>query len=354
MVIESRAMQLISRHLESLKENTDGGELHTLIARALRRYRHHGQLDVAALIDLHNQLESYARDPVALPGMRVRARLLQQHLAGFLPEPPAATPPGEGVMGHRPPSATAAAEKYNSLLRSENDAWRAIYGTVKDYQKLKTAWMHSLDELARQRDVLEHKLAQTAASLTTIEAERDQLLQEVETLRTAASTRPRATVVRLAVRPSAKAGVLARRDTLVRQLEAEIKRLKRSSRPLALGFIAVDDLQRLAADAGEQATAAALQCYVQEVLSNFRAYDVVAFYQDAVFAILFPETSREGAQRALEKAYKRAAETHVHCGDRALPLPRFLSALVMYRPGEDAATMLQRAQAQLDAVRHQK
>ena len=344
-------MQLISRHLESLKENTDGGELYALIARALRRYGNRGQLDVAALLDLHAQLESYARDPVAMPAMRVRARLLQQHLAGFLPEPPATPPSPAGAMAHRSQSATATAEKYNSLLRSENDAWRAIYGTVKDYQKLKTAWMHSLDELARQRDALEHKLVQATTELTTIEAERDQLLQEVASLRTAVSTRPRATVVRLAVRPSSKAGVLARRETLVRQLEAEIKRLKRSSRPLALGLIALDDLRHLA-DADEQATAAALQCYVQEVLSNFRAYDVVAFCQDAVFAIVFPETSPEGAKRALEKAHKRAAETHVHCGDRALPLPRFRSTLVMYRPGEDAATMLQRAQAQLDAVRN--
>lgn len=348
-------MQLISRHLESLKENTDGGELYALIARALRRCGGRAQLDAAALLDLHSQLENYARDPVALPAMRVRARLLQQHLAGFLPDPlpPAVTPtPVDEVVVERRPDAVTAAEKYNSLLRSEKDAWRAIYGTVKDYQKLKTAWMNSLDELARQRDALEHKLVQATTELTTIEVERDQLRQEVESLRSAVSARPQATVVRLAVRPSAKAGALARRETLVRQLEAEIKRLKRSSRPLALGLIALDDLQHLAADEGEQATAAALQCYVQEVLSNFRAYDVVAFYQDTVFAILFPETSREGAQRALEKAHKRAAETHVHCGDRALPLPRCRSTLVMYRPGEDAATMLQRAQAQLDAIRN--
>lgn len=338
-------MQLISRQLESLKENIDGGELYALIARALRRYGNRGQLDVAALIDLHHQLESYARDPVALPAMRVRARLLQQHLAGFLPEPPR-----EDVTERRA-DATMAAEKYNSLLRSEKDAWRAIYGTVKDYQKLKTAWMNSLDELAHQRDALAHKLAQATANLTTIEAERDQLLQEVEKLR-AVSARPRATVVRLAVRPSAKAGVLARRETLVRQLAAEIKRLKRSPRPLALGLIALDDLQHLAADGGEQA--AAVQCYIQEILSSFRAYDVVALYQDAVFAILFPDTSHTGAQRALEKAYKRAAETHAHGGDRPVPPPRFVSTLVMYSQGDDAAAMLQRALAQLRILQSAK
>lgn len=351
MAVENRAMQVISRHMETLKDHTDGGELYALVARALRRYGAHGELDTAALTDLHDQLEIYARDPIALPGMRVRARLLQQHIAGFLPEPQdlIADEPPHAVP---PPAGTGATtEKYKTLLRSEKDAWQAIYGTVKDYYKLKQAWMHSLDELARQRDTLEHKLVQATTQLTTAEVERDELRHEVEKLHRVISDRPRATIVRLAVRPSQKAGVLARRDTLERQLGAEINRLKRSSRPLALGLLALDGMQELAATEGKRAVEAALQCYVQEILSSFRAYDLVAFYQNSVFAILFPDTSHDGAQRALEKAHKRAAETHIYCGDRVVPLPRFVSTLVLYQTGEDTAALLRRAETQLAAAR---
>lgn len=399
--VDTRVMHVITRHLESLKNSIDGDELHGLIARALRRYERRGGIDAAGLFDLHTQLDVYARDPIALPGMRVRARLLQQHIASFLPEtpeqttvdtvsvastpapiltaeklepqaPPAApaNPPGsalaetgggahelvlEGVIER--PAETAQrnagehAEKYQDLLRSEKDAWQAIYGTVKDYHKLKQAWMKSLDELAGQRDALEHKLVKATESLTTLETERDQMQTEIEKLRAAAKQRPRAPVVRLAMRATHRPGTLARRDAFVSQLEAEIKRVKRSNRALALGLIGLENLEALNARHGDGAAEAIMNCYVQEILSNFRAYDLVALYKTDEFAVLFPDTGKEGAQRALEKARKRATETHVSVSGNTLTLPRFHSALVLYSAGEDAGTFLKRAETALQATR---
>ena len=373
--VETRVMQVVTRHMESLKEHVDGGELYGIIARALRRYDRGGRLDPAALADLHTQLDIYARDSIALPGMRVRARLLQQHIASFLPDTEAdsaqtemrpltiesielsspAEPTLEGILEPpaepEPGTAAASAEKYQELLRSEKDAWQAIYGTVKDYHKLKQAWMKSLDELARQRDALEQKLVETTASLTTLEVEREGLQLEVEKLRAAANQRPRAAVVRLTLRPSHRPGTLVRREGLMHYLEAEIKRIRRAARPLALGLIALDDLETLQATHGEKAMEAVLNCYTQEILANFRAYDVTALYRDGVFAVLFPDTSKEGAQRALDKAAKRAAETHLTIDDRILALPRFVHALVLHTAGEDAATLIKRAEAALQVAR---
>jgi len=262
----------------------------------------------------------------------------------------------EGEIVERPAeterrTATEHAEKYQELLRSEKDAWQAIYGTVKDYHKLKQAWMKSLDELAAQRDALETKLVKATESLTTLETEREQMQAELEKLRTAAKQRPRAPVVKLAARAAHRPGTLARRDAFVAQLEAEIKRVKRSSRALALGLIGLDQLQALDANLGEGAAEAVLNCYVQEILANFRAYDLVALYNADEFAVLFPDTGKEGAQRALEKARKRATETHVSVSGNNIPLPPFHSALVLYAAGEDAGSFLKRAEAALATAR---
>lgn len=389
--VAARVMQVVTRHMESLKDHIDGGELHGIIARALRRYGRGGKMDAAALADLHTQLDIYARDAVALPNMRVRARLLQQHIASFLPEPEAAAPsaeaplltiesieaapapetletlpalepteaalapePLEGVLERAPApqrdTAAASAEKYQELLRSEKDAWQAIYGTVKDYHKLKQAWMKSLDELARQRDALEEKLVETTATLTTLEIQREEMQAEIAKLRSAAKERPRAAVVRLALRPSHKPGTLVRREGLMHYLEAEVKRVRRAARPLALGLIAVEALDAMRDTHGEKAMEATLNCYTQEILANFRAYDIVALYGDGVFAVLFPDTGKEGASRALDKAVKRAAETHLTVDEHIIPLPRFVHALVLHTAGEDAASFLKRAETALQTA----
>lgn len=388
---DSRVMQTIARYLETLRETVDGDELHGLIARTLRRHSRAGPPGPEYLLDLHERLETYARDALTLPGMRIRARLLQQHLAPYLndlktaaklpdtapaaaagtatqtaapvpkPEAPATgTRNGheasvEGVLerpGEREEQAAdERTEKYRTLLRSENDAWQAIYGTVKDYQRLKEAWLKSLDELAHQRDALEQKLVKTTEHLTKLETENEQLRAGLEQARTETAKPPHArSVPRLLSRLNDRQEELPKRDRFVWQLQAEIKRIKRSRAPLALGLIGID-LDILNERHGADAARAALRCYAEEILSNFRAYDIVALYGDDRFAVMFPDTCKEGARRALEKAYKRAVETHLNYSGASIPLPPFAGALVTYSPGEDPATFLDRADRALDDAR---
>jgi len=363
---DSRVMQTISRYLETLRGTVDGDELHGIIARTLRRHSRNGPPGPDCLLDLYEQLDAYARDPVALPRMRIRARLLQQHISPYLadlkrarlPEakesdavaPPAQTAPAgtpdaesesarvvEGVVERpREQQAQAAAERaarYDELLRSEKDAWRAIYGTVKDYQRLKEAWMKSLDELAQQRDALEQKLLKTTEKLSRLEIEHERLRTALARARTNAK--------------HADAHALPRRDAFVRQLHAEIRRARRSGAPLALGLIRIEGLDGTIERYGTEAADAALRCYAREILSNFRAYDIVAQYDRDRFVVMFPDTAKAGARRALEKAYKRAAETHISHAGQSIPLPSFVGALVTYSPGENAAAFLERAERAL-------
>jgi diguanylate cyclase len=401
---DSRVMHTIARYLETLRETVDGDELHGVIARTLRQHSRKGPPGPEYLIDLYGQLDAYARDALSLPSMRIRARLLQQHIAPYIadlrmdrlrggtspaaastprstaptsqaaplvshprPYPPVrgvtatekdrnGATPVEGVLERPSEKEEAAAkkrtEKYDALLRSEKDAWQAIYGTVKDYQRLKEAWLKSLDELARQRDTLENKLVKTTEQLSQLEVEHTKLRSELEAARTESAKRPRAQAIpRLLSRIASRPGPLAKRDGFVRSLEAEIKRIKRSGAPLALGLIMVESLDTLIDRYGAEAATAALRCYTEEVLSNFRAYDLVAVYDRDQFAVMFPDTSKEGARRALEKAYKRAVETHLSYDGKSLPLPPFAGALVTYSAGEDPTKFLQRAGEALISAR---
>lgn len=384
-------MQTIARYLETLRERVDGDELHGLIDRTLRRHTRQGPPTIDCLIDLDGQLDAYARDALTLPGMRIRARLLQQHIAPYLydlkvhpvsrsdatsatagdvedivvhdvaePETPTRRNGSEtaleGVLERPSEAQECAAEeraqKHQELLRSEKDAWQAIYGTVKDYQRLKDAWLKSLDELARQRDDLEQKLGETTESLTRLEAEREQLRHQLENSRTGTNKRSRSSLPRLASRLANRQGQLSKREGFVRQVRAEVRRSKRSGTPLALGLIRVENLDAVIEQHGAEAAAAALRCYAEEILSNFRAYDVVAFYNHDQFAVMFPDTVKEGARRALEKAYKRAVETHLNHGGASIPLPPFAGALVTYSPGEDPARFLVRADDALNNARN--
>lgn len=388
-----RVMQTITRYLDQLRGSVDGDELHSIIARTLRRHSRNGPLGPECLIDLYGQLETFAHDPVSLPSMRIRARLLQQHIAPYIsdlridslpvdPAPPAkpaitptviaepATSPAietttiatngespavEGVL-ERPGEKEQAAsqertEKYQHLLQSEKDAWQAIYGTVKDYQRLKDAWLKSLDELAAQRDTLESKLVKTTEQLSQLEIEHEKLRAELQNARNESTKRARPQAIPRLLARAGRPGQLPKRDSFIRSLEAEIKRIKRSGAPLALGLIRIENLEVLVERHGPEAAGAALRCYTEEVLSNFRAYDVVGVFDRDQFIVMFPDTPKEGARRALEKAYKRAVETHLSYDGQSIPLPPFAGALITYSAGEDAARFLTRAGEALHQAR---
>jgi GGDEF domain-containing protein len=78
------------------------------------------------------------------------------------------------------------------------------------------------------------------------------------------------------------------------------------------------------------------------VLTSFRAYDLVAQLDDTRFAVLFPDTDTSGAQRALEKARKRATEMRIAERGRTLRIPPFRAVLSAPVDGEDATAAMAR------------
>jgi diguanylate cyclase (GGDEF)-like protein len=432
--VEAPPLEIIQRHLQGLRRDPDGGALIELIHRYLRGDGDGGYaLDSARLPALYAALTRYAKNPEYAAASRIKARLIQRHLALYLsdpaaditsPEPPPAAAPRTGALpahedgtdtrAERPPSAplphpelhpgaaplapladadageddpartepgahgglpalagndrlpspdeleallfgpqASPEQRYQTLRQSELKAWRTIYGTVKDFAVLKELWATRLQEIQRDRDTLSQRLDEAQRAAQSLAGEREELRLALEQTRNRPPTRSARLniTVRGQARTTRKWSSLPKRDALIRSLEAEVERGRRFRSPLALALIDIQALADINARYGDGADDAVLSCYAGEILGSFRTYDLVTRYDGNEFAVLFPNTDQAGALRALEKAQKRAAETHLNAGGKVFPLPVFSSVLTVYAAGEEPAALLARAHAALDGLR---
>jgi len=232
---------------------------------------------------------------------------------------------------------TAAKNKiFNSLLKSNLKALE-MAENAEDMMDLKQLLIRGLQELAQGQDALDIGLMQTNHFISEIKQDRQKLKSRVEKL--------------------AKHGVtdeltgLPKRKMLSRQLKAEVGRARRYGSALALSILDIDNLSHINQQYGRAAGDEVLACYVREVLANFRAYDFVARYGGDEFAIIFPNTPKDGAYRALEKARKIAADTVISHNGQSISLPGFSSVLTLYSQGEEPEVLLQRADEALSMAK---
>lgn len=367
--------------MEGLQRSVENDELRDLLHLGLKRFSQHGAIDGRCIAWLHDRLSHYAKDAINLPRSRIKARLIQQHLSIFLPvdvsvttvqaapraaaepvEPPSApsqedtpapqpTTAAQDVTNTNTDPAANRRARYEELRRSEQDAWEAIYGTVKDFNQLKALWASSLDELTQERDELAGKLAAASEQLTHFEQETSTLRTELVRLRDTDQRRPPRSLPRPAARVPRRTNTLAKRDLFMRQLEAEAERVKRHGTPFALALMNIDSLEAVGEYHGDDAAKTVRRRYAAEILSGFRTYDIVARYRNDEFALLFPNTTRDGAVRAIEKAQKRATETHFTHDGSSFPLPGFTAVLTVFTPGEEPTALLDRTSQRLEEAK---
>jgi diguanylate cyclase len=378
---EAALVKGIRRHLDGLKRTPDGAALYMLIERGLKRYAGDGgRMEQAFLRFVHSLLERYALDPANDPVTRVKARLIVQRVALHLPDladrddvsavasvaandpPPADDPPprARGTAAPKPvmepvpdvpetlePLQQTLAEKvtetitfnkeFEALAQNDRQALDRTDKAIADFTDLKQLLVKGLDDLIRERTELKERLSSAADYVRAVEADRKQLRAEVGKLRKHSS--------------ADELTGLPRREVFVRSLEAELGRVRRYGFSLALVVLDVDRLEAVNQKYGRAAGDAVLRSYATEVLSGFRTYDLVARYGDDEFAVLFPNTQKEGAMRAIEKAQKRVAETFLTHDGRSFPMPGFSSVLTLYSPGEKATALLARAADALDQAK---
>lgn len=403
-------LQSLKHHLEGLKRTEHGLILYNQIQRGLQKYGHEdGRIELVFVTFLHALLGKYATSPACDPATRVKARLIQQRLTLYLPtkpvsppvvaqtaatpprrEPPAmeikpAIPPPAVVEAAPAPPIPAAApvpeaepepvaeavppapqeslpptrqekiealedtlaekvtetiavdKQFGELLENERATLQGMESPLGEFNDLKQILVKGLNELIEERQALIQKLSSASEYLKAVETDRERLRQELGNARKHSMTD--------------ELTGLPRREVFVKQLESEIGRVKRYGFALALAVIDVDNLESVNKRYGRATGDAVLRCYAGEILSKFRTYDLVARYGGDEFAVLFPNTQKDGAMHALEKARKTASATFIHQDGKNIPLPSFSSVLTQYSPGEPAAALLQRADETLSQAK---
>lgn len=380
----------VKRLLEGLRKTTEGEILYGLIDRALGRYAgKNGRIEQAFVGFLGRLLDNYISKPMNDPVTRIKARVLRQRLAAYLPsvpadprpreETPAAQlppqpaetipvpanpaeihPAGEPVaeessgnmddaaapvepddiealqvqLARNVADALARNREFDSVLRSSISSIRQAGGDVDDLRKL---LVDGLEDLLQNQRSLDQNLHNTTRFLRVMHNDRRRLVDALDKAQRYSLTD--------------ELTGLPNRAAFLRQLESEIGRARRYGFSLALALIDLDRLGAINSTYGKDAGDAVLHFYSREVMSQFRSYDMVARYGNDEFAVLFPNTQREGAIRALEKAQKLAHNICINYRGQSLTLPSFSSVLTVYAPGDKPATLLKRAD---EALGHAK
>ena len=407
---EKALVDSLRAHLEGLRRTPDGEILYKLIARGLQRFKSGGDgIEQAFIAFLHSLLERYATDPESHPSTRVKARLIQQRLIPYLahvarnktvartdanaageaevgstpivpadartpeaaqateslePEKTPATEHASPVTGapvsaveatlpfvEAPEPALEAEDRMGKLqedlaqhvtqtlasdedLGPELDAQAAAEAAgIQTFVDLKQLFLKGLDELINEREELKRRLGAAGEYLRAVDADRKRLRGELSQARKHGA--------------ADELTGLPKREIFVRALEAEVGRVTRYGFSLALALLDLDGFTELNEQHGREAGDAVLRCYARDILSHFRTYDLVGRYGDDEFVVLFPNTQQDGAQRALEKARRAAAEACLNFRGATIPLPSFSSVLTIYVPGEPVPTLLARAQTAL-------
>ena len=349
--------QTIVRLLDRLKGRGEDQDLHALLSRGIEHFGCKGVIDEKCARWMNRQLELYAADPLNPVRSRIRARLLQQRLYPYLPDvldatdDPVVVQPVAKPVPIRPVSENTNDVRFPNEVRNAEvrnapppPAATPRNGHAKPERKPDPAKEPNKRPWLDQREALVQRLVETSEKLRSVQAENEQLRGNVAQMEAKARQRKSP---KLLTRSSAKAlrraAPMSKRESFLRQLEVEIDRVKRHGTPLALALVDINDLESVDEARGHDAVKAVIKCYINEIFGNFRSYDVVGRYHEDEFAVFFPNTVKDGALRALEKAQKRAAETHFAFEGKAYPLPSFTGSLTHYVTGEDLDTFLARA-----------
>lgn len=220
-------------------------------------------------------------------------------------------------------------KQFGELLESERAALEDTHSPLGELGDLKQILVKGLNELIEERQALIEKLSTASDYLKAVESDRERLRQEL------GQARKHSMADELTGLP--------KREVFIKQLESEIGRVKRYGFALAFAVIDIDNLESVNKRYGRATGDAVLRCYASEILSKFRSYDLVARYGGDEFAVLFPNTQKDGAMHALEKARKTATSTFINQDGKNIPLPSFSSVLTQYSPGEPPAALLARA-----------
>ena len=146
---------------------------------------------------------------------------------------------------------------------------------------------------------------------------------------------------------------LARTDSLTgaantrtfhEQAELEVQRSTRTSRPLSIAYIDLDNFKYVNDQFGHLVGDEVLRIIVRTMRRNTRATDIVARLGGDEFALLLPETDADGTLTSLRKLQ---AGVQTEMRRRNWPVTTSIGAVTFRTPPANVATLIQRADKRL-------
>jgi diguanylate cyclase (GGDEF)-like protein len=228
--------------------------------------------------------------------------------------------------------AIAQNQEFGVLLSVELEALRQAE-RIQDIEKRRVTLIAEINKFVKKHRMLSDKFDSASKYLRLVESSNQQLSDELDRVRLLSLTD--------------ELTGLPNRRAFLRRLEDEVGRVKRYGVPVTMTIIDLDDFKGINDNRGHGGGDAVLRGYSDHILSIFRHHDMVARYGGEEFAVILPNTSGDGAMRALQKVQKRVSETFCNYNGERFPMPTFSAGLAEYRPGETLSEFIERADSAL-------
>jgi diguanylate cyclase (GGDEF)-like protein len=141
------------------------------------------------------------------------------------------------------------------------------------------------------------------------------------------------------------------RKRILELLRAEKIRCDRGGGPLCVCMVDMDRFKNVNDTFGHHAGDAVLQAFVKLALGELRAIDSLGRYGGEEFLLILPATSMAGARDCAERVRRRVERAEFPKLDARCRVTVSIG-IAQYRPGEDIAETLQRADAELYRAKH--
>lgn len=125
-------------------------------------------------------------------------------------------------------------------------------------------------------------------------------------------------------------------------LAREMARAERTKSPLCVAMLDLDDFKKLNDTHGHHAGDNALIHVVKVVKDTLRTMDIIARFGGEEFMIVLPNTPIEDAMQTVTRV-QRELTKQIFMHDNQRLLITFSGGVALYKPGEDQATLIQRA-----------
>lgn len=286
-------------------------------------------------IDKKNPLEDLIDD--LLPSIKPSPeKKSQEKYEGYLEEQSDRSVLMRSELTKRISETVAKHEQFGVMLEVISGGLKEA-NTISDIEMLREALASDVDGLIDAHKILLTNLDDAKKYFAMIETDSRQLSDELARVR------------RLSITDELTG--LPNRRAFMHRLGDEMVRAQRYNFKLALAMVDLDYFKQVNDKHGHPIGDEVLKFYANKLFTIFRQHDLVCRYGGEEFAVLFPNTSEQGALAAMDKVRDKAKQCFIEDEHVHINIPSFSAGLTMFVIEDTAETMINRAD---EALYHAK